>query len=366
MKWIQEEKFNALRLIRSENVGPMAYHQMMGFFKTPSASLEALPDIINRGGGKKIRIASKAAIEKEIEQIKKIGGRFLFYGAPNYPKSLRAIPDAPPVLSALGNVHLGGEDKIGFVGARNGSAAAVKITDKLARGVGDNGFIVVSGMARGIDAIAHRESLATGTIGVMAGGVDVIYPLENTDLYQRIKEEGLLLSETPLGTKPLPRHFPRRNRLISGMSLGVVVVEAAFRSGSLITARCAGEQGREVMAVPGSPLDPRCRGSNNLIKNGAALVETVDDIMDVIRPLKDRLKETEDAPLQTEMDYNPDCVDDTTRQNIMNLLGPTPMSIEDVIEMSSLTPQIVYIIIMELELAGRLQRDQLGISLKMN
>lgn len=364
MKWSQEEKFNALRLIRSENVGPMTYHQLIGYFKNPSDALEALPDIVKRSGGKKYRIAGKADIEKEIDQLDKLGGKFIFHGAPNYPKTLNAIPDAPPVLAALGNVHLGREDKIGFVGARNASAAALKLTEKFSAGVSDKGFVVVSGMARGVDAMAHRESLANGTIGLMAGGVEVIYPTENTALYERVKEEGLLLSETPMGTKPLPRHFPRRNRLISGMSLGVVIMEAAFRSGTLITARLAAEQGREVMVVPGSPLDPRCRGSNNLIKNGAAMVETVDDILDVIRPLKERLNETEDEPFQNEINYEPESITEATRQEIINLLGPTPISIDDLIELSQLTPQLIYIAIMELELSGRLHRDQMGISLK--
>ncbi len=365
MKWTQQEKFNALRLIRSENVGPMTYHQMLGFFKTPSQALEALPDIIKRSaGGRKVRLASKSDIDREIAMLEKRGGKFLFHGESDYPRNLAAIPDAPPVLAALGNAHLASAAKIGFVGARNGSAAAVKITSKLAGGIGEKDFTTISGMARGVDTAAHWASIATGTVAVLAGGVDVIYPTENTELYERLCAEGLILSETPLGTKPLPRHFPRRNRLISGMSLGVVIVEAAFRSGSLITARLAGEQGREVMAVPGSPLDPRCSGTNNLIKQGAAMVETVDDILHIIRPLKDHLKEDEDAPMQIEMDYTPESVDDAVRQNVIELLGPTPTSIDDLIAMSGLTPQIVHIVIMELELSGKLYRDQMGMSLK--
>ncbi|MDD9797962.1 MAG: DNA-processing protein DprA, partial [Alphaproteobacteria bacterium] len=270
------EKLAALRLIRSENVGPVTYHQLTSFFNNPSAALEALPSLAKRGGRRKpIKIYSKQAAEKEIAALVKLDGQLLVHGESAYPLALSVINDAPPVLSILGHIHLLKRPMVAIVGARNASVAGLKMTEKLAAGLGERDFLIVSGMARGIDASAHEHALPYGTAAILAGGIDNIYPAENEDLYLRIKEEGVLMAENPLGVKPLARHFPRRNRIIAGLSLGVIVTEAALRSGSLITARLAGEQGREVMAVPGSPLDPRCRGANYLIKNGAALIENV-------------------------------------------------------------------------------------------
>ncbi|MBK3735627.1 DNA-protecting protein DprA, partial [Azospirillum brasilense] len=258
------ERFDWLRLIRSENVGPITFHRLLERFGGAGAALEALPDLAKRGGRTKpLRIAPKADIDRELAANDRIGARLLFSCEPDYPEPLAALDDAPPVVSVLGHPHLLRRRAVALVGARNASMNGKKFAERLARDLGEAGLLVVSGMARGIDTAAHAGALGSGTAAVVAGGADVVYPPENQALYRDIVQQGVVIAESPVGTTPQARHFPRRNRLISGLSLGVLVVEAALRSGSLITARMALEQGREVMAVPGSPLDPRCQGTNN-------------------------------------------------------------------------------------------------------
>lgn len=348
-----KEKINALRLIRSANVGPVNYHRLLEIYGSTEQALEALPELAKRGGSRKFKICSKNEAEKELSGILKCGADIILHGHPPYPRSLAHIPDAPPVLTVIGNLHLLNRPCVAIVGTRNASAVAVRLAEKLAYGLGSRDYVVVSGMARGVDAAAHRAGLKHGSIAALAGGIDHIYPAENEKIYRQLSEEGLLLAENPIGTQPLARHFPSRNRIISGLSLGVIVVEAAMRSGSLITARLAGEQGREVMAVPGSPMDPRCRGSNNLIRQGATLVETVDDALDVLHPQAARqIKEPEEDDLHTPV--KPVSVNAQDRKRVLDLLGPTPVSVDEIISLSELPVPAVHMILLELELAGRL------------
>ncbi|MBT7943013.1 MAG: DNA-protecting protein DprA, partial [Alphaproteobacteria bacterium] len=245
------ERRDWLRLIRSDNVGPITFYKLLERFGSASASLEALPELARRGGGKKrIKVATLAAAEREIESLDKIGATLIARGEPNYPPLLGHIEDAPPLINALGHPHLLSKKAIAVVGARNASINGLGFAEKISRDLGAGSLLVVSGMARGIDAAAHRGALATGTVAVLGGGIDVVYPKENADLYDRLRDEGVIVSEIAPGTQPQARHFPRRNRLISGIARGVVVVEARPRSGSLITARLALEQDREVFAVP--------------------------------------------------------------------------------------------------------------------
>lgn len=273
-----DEQINRLRLIRSGNIGPVSFRQLMTRYRSAAAALEALPMLQGQKSTTKAKLCPKADAEREIELLHKRGGRFLFDDQPDYPKALAALEDAPPVLAAIGNTALLNQTTVGIVGARNASASARKLARRFAEVLGDAGLIIASGLARGIDTAAHEGSLNTGTIAVFAGGIDIVYPKENDKLANAIRKNGLILSETPLGVNPQARHFPRRNRIISGLSSGILVVEAALKSGSLITAQYAADQGRDVFAVPGSPLDPRCRGSNDLIRKGAWLTETPDDI----------------------------------------------------------------------------------------
>ncbi len=274
------ERLDWLRLIRTENVGPVTFYQLLRRFGSAGAALEALPRLATRGGRQAtLTICPRGAAERELADLDKAGVALVAWGEPDYPAALATLDDAPPLLQLRGRRALLRSRAIAVVGARNASANGRRIARELAADLGQHGFVVASGLARGIDAAAHLGSLPTGTVAVLGGGVDVVYPEENRELYEAIAENGVLVAEPPLGTVPQARHFPRRNRIISGLSLGIVVVEAAARSGSLITARFALDQGREVFAVPGSPLDPRCRGTNDLIRNGATLTETAEDVL---------------------------------------------------------------------------------------
>ncbi|MFM2130131.1 MAG: hypothetical protein RL477_1677, partial [Pseudomonadota bacterium] len=251
------ERLDRLRLIRSEHVGPVTFRQLLARFGSAGAALEALPDLARRGGLRRIiKVCPRTAAEREIGELDRAGGRLIALGEADYPAPLAAVADAPAVLSVLGHPHLLARPTVAVVGARNASANGIRFAEKLARDLGRADFVVASGLARGLDAAAHRGALAGGTVAVMAGGVVVIYPRENERLYRDIAAQGALISEQPWGQQPTARHFPHRNRVVSGLALAVVVVEATLRSGSLITARLAGEQGREVLAVPGSPMDP--------------------------------------------------------------------------------------------------------------
>ncbi len=282
------ERVAWLRLIRTENVGPITFMQLLRRFGTAAAALDALPELARRGGRTRpIRICPRAEALREIETTAAAGARLVARGEPDYPQVLATLDDAPPVLALKGEAGLGHRPAVAVVGARNASALGIRFARQIAAELAGRGLIVASGLARGIDRAAHEGALAAGTAGgtiaVLGAGIDVAYPAENAELQARIGEEGLLVAEMPTGTQPKPAHFPRRNRIIAGLALGTLVVEAALQSGSLITARLALEQGREVFAVPGSPLDPRCRGTNDLIRQGATLAEGADDVLRVLR-----------------------------------------------------------------------------------
>jgi len=350
-----------LRLIRSANVGPQTFYKLLSRFGSAGAALDALPEMARRGGMKgSSRIFPKDEAEREIEHHNKIGAQLIARDDALYPPRLRHIDDAPPLISVLGHTGLLKKRAVAVVGARNSSVNGLRIAEQLARDLGDSGMLVVSGLARGIDAAAHRGSLTTGTLAALGGGIDIIYPRENTEIYNAIKEHGVLVSEFAPGTRPRAQNFPRRNRIIAGISRGIVVVEAAPRSGSLITARLALEQGREVFAVPGSAIDPRARGTNDLIRQGAILTETADDILEVISPgrqinlnvSKPVTKTTPEHPAAP-----PDCQEaDEARKLIERFIGPTPTHIDTIIRECSIPSPALSAALLELELAGRLER----------
>lgn len=353
------ERCDRLRLIRSQNVGPATFAALLGHFGTAAAALAALPELSRRGGrGRTIRIASRESAEVEIEALERIGGWLVALGEPDYPPPLAAIPDAPPLIQVLGSRDVLARDCFGMVGARNASAAGRRFARAMASDLGRRGLAVVSGMARGIDTAAHEGALDTGTIAVVAGGIDVVYPAENRRLYDDIVAHGAVVSEQPLGTQPTARHFPPRNRLVSGLSLGVLVVEAAPRSGSLITARMALEQGREVFAVPGPPVDPRYRGTNGLIRQGAVLTETAEDIMEHLEGMKSRSLRQPPASAGTveRIEIAPENDTSPGQAAILALLGPVPVTVDELLRECQVSPAVLLTVLLELELAGRLER----------
>lgn len=351
-----------LRLIRTDTVGPVAFDHLLSLYGTAAAALDALPGLARRGGAKALRIPSKAEVEREIEATRRAGARFLVKGEAAYPRLLAAIEAAPPLITVRGHAQLGARPAAAMVGARNASAAGQRMAREIAAEIGRLGMVVVSGLARGIDGVAHMATLESGTIAVVAGGIDVVYPPEHADLQARIAEAGLVVAEMPVGTQPQARHFPRRNRLISGLALGVVVVEAAIKSGSLITARFALEQGREVMAVPGSPLDPRARGTNDLIRQGARLVESGAEVVDILRPMAEApLAEPTGGDFAHRPPSPPEDGDVARhRTRIIELLSPTPVTVDELLRQAELTPSVLFTILLELELAGRLLRHAGG------
>lgn len=353
------EKLDWLRLIRSENVGPVTFFRLLDHFGSAAAALDALPRLARSGGrAGTVRIAPSQAAEREMERLEALGARLLAWGEPGYPPLLAHVEDAPPLIGVLGHAALLGKAAIAVVGARNASAAGRRLARELAADLGRGGLLVVSGLARGIDAAAHQGALATGTAAVLGGGIDVPYPRENEALYAEIRELGVLVSEVEPGTAPLARHFPRRNRIISGIARGVVVVEANLRSGSLITARMALEQGREVFSVPGSPLDPRARGTNGLIRQGATLTETAEDVLTVLgeRRVAPR-REKDPAPFPTVSPSKPEESDlDRARAAIVESLGPVPVTVDELIRNGQFSPAVASAVLLELELAGRLER----------
>lgn len=354
------ERFDWLRLIRTENVGPITFHRLLDQYGSVRAALDVLPELAKRGGrAKPLRIAGKAEVEREMEANRRLGARLLCSCEPDYPEPLAAVDDAPPVVSVLGHAHLLKRRAVAMVGARNASLNGRKFAENLARDLGKAGFLVVSGLARGIDAAAHAGALASGTAAVVAGGVDVVYPPEHEALYRDIVQQGVVIAESPVGTTPQARHFPRRNRLISGLSLGVLVVEAAPQSGSLITARMALEQGREVMAVPGSPLDPRCQGPNNLIRQGAALVETAEDVIRALEHLSPpAVKEPQGSLFGGFRAAEPDERElESARARVLENLGHAPVTIDELVRGCQLSAPVVLTVVLELELAGRVQRQ---------
>jgi DNA processing protein len=350
-----------LRLIRSENVGPATFRALVNQFGGAEAAIEALPVLSRRGGrAQAIRLCSAAEAEAELDAADRQGAHLVALGEPGYPPALAQVDAPPPLIYVKGRLDLADMPVVAIVGARNGSAVGQKFTRQIANQLGLEGFVIASGLARGIDTAAHTAALDHGTIAVVAGGIDVVYPPENDKLQQAIGEQGLLVSERAPGFSPRGKDFPRRNRLISGISLGVVVVEAAERSGSLITARLAGEQGREVFAVPGSPLDPRATGTNNLLKQGATLVTSAADIVETLAPILGRAPTPPAIELSSSDEQEtpaplPD-VEQTERSIVVGALGPSPVDIDELIRATGVETRKVHVILLELDLAGRLQR----------
>lgn len=355
----QDERLARLRLIRTENVGPVNFRRLIGRFGSAQEALEKLPEVVARAGRKKLRIASLPEAEREWQATEKLGARFIMIGDSDYPPLLQEVDGAPPLIAVIGNLALLQRPTVAIVGARNASANGRTICRRIASGLGETGITVASGLARGIDAEAHATTLQTGTVAVIAGGIDNFYPPENEDLQRRIAEQGLIIAESPFGTQPRSRHFPRRNRIISGVSLGVAVIEAAMRSGSLITARQAGEQGRDVFAVPGSPLDPRSAGANRLIREGATLIENADDILQQIGPAG-LFEERRRTVLDTAPTDPPDPISDNDgeqgRQAIREALSPSPADADTLIRTTGLPPAVFHALVLELEIAGTAER----------
>ena len=352
----EEDRIARLRLIRTEGIGPVTYRQLLARFGTASAALEAVPQLAARGGGRVPRIVGRGQVEAEMERVDRLGARYLFLGQGLYPALLAHIESAPPALIVKGELGLLERPAIAIVGARNASAAACRFARTLAQGLGHEGALVVSGLARGIDSAAHDGSIGTGTVGVIAGGIDVVYPPENEARQEAIAERGLLVAEQPPGTEPRARHFPYRNRIIAGLAQGTVVVEAAPKSGSLITARYAAEFGRDVMAVPGSPLDPRAQGCNQLIREGAVLVQNAADVLETVRPYAPR------TLAEPRSGYEPGQADasEGDRRAVLDLLSPTPVPVDEIIRQSGLAPAAVQMVLLELELGGQLERHAGG------
>ena len=349
-------------MARTETIGPVTFYALLRRFGSARAALDAVPRLGRQG----VAVASRITAERELAALDRIGARILCWGEPLYPKPLAAVEDAPPVLTLLGHAEYLAAPIVAVVGARNASANGRRLAQDIAAGLGEVGIVVASGMARGIDAAAHAGALATGSIAVVAGGIDIVYPEENRGLYQALAAQGAVVAELPLGTEPQARHFPRRNRIISGMALGVVVVEAAAKSGSLITARFALEQGREVFAVPGSPLDPRCRGGNDLLRNGATLTENAADVVSQLGPLlrgapfvpPSRPHAERELPLTVPSTAaKPMSVDDDSGLDlVLEILSPTPVAVDEVVRQCQLSAAAVATLLLELELAGRIER----------
>lgn len=358
----REEKLDWLRLARCGGIGAIRFHKLVGRLGSAGAALRALPGMIAAGTATDVEICPADRALRELEAIEELGACLLAACEPGYPLALREIPDPPPVLTVLGQVEALAGPGVGVVGARNASGNGRLFAKALAAALGTGGLTVVSGLARGIDTAAHGGALEAGaiTVGVIASGVDVPYPPENAGLAARIAERGAVISERPLGAAPQARHFPRRNRVISGLSLGVVVVEAAPGSGSLITARLAAEQGREVMAVPGTPLDPRHKGTNQLLRDGATLVEGAADVFDTLRPL---IGSRRPRPVQPAFDLPPPVAAKVPAADAEGLagrlaerLGPEPLAIDELVRQCDATVADVQGALLDLELAGRLER----------
>lgn len=354
------QRLDWLRLIRSENVGAVTFRELVNHYGGAGAALDALPELSARGGGRPIRICPVGEAEAELRRVARSGAALVAPGETGYPPWLAAIDAPPPLICIKGRPELMDNPVVAIVGARNGSAIGQKFARQLANDLGAEGFVIASGLARGIDTAAHVAALERGTAAVMAGGIDVVYPPENAGLHEAIGERGLLISERDMGFQPRGPDFPRRNRIISGMSCGVIVVEAARRSGSLITARMAGEQGREVFAVPGNPLDPRAQGTNGLLRDGANIVTCAEDVISVLAPILGRSDVgRSDSFSQEEADGGGGPLPDLTasdRETVISALGYSPVDIDEVIRATGLSVRAVHIILLELDLAGRLER----------
>ncbi|KWV95245.1 DNA-processing protein DprA [Erythrobacter sp. AP23] len=353
----QDEAFARIRLLRSPNIGPVSYAMLLQRFGSAPEALDALPDLGKRGG-RQYRACPADRIEREVEAVRKAGAKYLFHDQPDYPVLLGRIDGAPPILTWRGDLPLASRPCVAMVGARNASAAAVKLARDFAQGLAEAGFTVVSGLARGIDGAAH-EGAFPATIGVIASGIDIAYPPQHGDLQERIANEGLLLAEQPPGTEPRGSHFPSRNRIIAGLAGGTLVVEAAVKSGSLITARLAGEAGREVMAIPGSPLEARSHGCNHLIREGAVLVQAPEDVVELLSGFDGVPRSTfrEAAP---GFEFEPGELAAAEPAEIADLLTTAPVAVDELIRQSDAGASAVQLALLELEVAGRLERHAGG------
>jgi DNA processing protein len=353
------ERLAWLRLARTESVGPVTFAHLIGRYRSAGAAIEAIPDLARRGGrAELLRVPSPAAAEAELEAGERLGARLIASCEPDFPPLLAAIDPPPPLIWARGRTDLPARPGVAVVGARIASAAGQRFARELAREVGAAGYPIVSGMARGVDAAAHQGALASGTVAVLGGGVDDVYPPENEALYALLIDQGCVVSESPPGARAQARDFPRRNRLISGLSLAVVVVEAELRSGSLITARLAAEQGREVLAVPGSPLDPRAKGTNDLIRQGAAICEGVEDVLRAIAGLSSVREPARGTYGPGPSDGE---ADDALRERIAGLLSPTPVSRDELARIVAAPASAVAAALIERALAGRAELLQGGL-----
>ncbi|MBL0374832.1 DNA-protecting protein DprA [Rhizobium sp. KVB221] len=355
-----------LRLIRSDNVGPATFRDLINHFGSAESALQMLPELSQRGGSTKVvRVATRQEAEAELDFARRQGARFVGIGEPNYPMALRQIEGAPPLIAIKGVAKTLIRPAIGIVGSRNCSVSGAKLAAMFARDIGRAGYAIVSGLARGIDTAAHLASIETGTVAVLAGGLDQPYPEENRALLDQIAAgDGVALSEMPFGWEPRARDFPRRNRLIAGIGLGLVVIEAAAKSGSLITARYAANFGRQVFAVPGSPLDPRSHGGNGLLKDGAQIVTEAEDVLRSMAPVSQldlfQSQDMQEPPIEDEKPIGLP-PSDGERARIVDALGPTPTEIDDVIRHTGSSAQTVYLVLLELDLAGRLHRHASGL-----
>jgi DNA processing protein len=357
------QRLACLRLIRSEQVGPVTFRELINHFGGADRALAALPELARRGGRRKpIRLCPREEAEAELEAAARVRAEPLFTIEPGYPAALARVDVPPPLLYVKGRTELLARPTVAIVGSRNASAAGQKLTRQISAAVGADGFVIASGLARGIDASAHEAALATGTVAVLAGGIDFVYPPEHAALQDRIAAEGCLISEQPPGFAPRGQDFPRRNRIISGISVGVLIVEAARRSGSLITARMAGEQGREVLAVPGHPLDPRAEGTNQLLKEGATLVTQAADVLAALAPLvQQRVFSPGTAPagdaLVREEGAGPGGLpEEGAVARVLDALGPAPVDIDWLARATGLDIRSVRIALLELALADRIER----------
>jgi DNA processing protein len=366
VKLSDPQRLSWLRLIRCDNIGPITFRELINQFGTADAALDALPELAARGKSrKKIKIADLDAIEREMDITQRSGAIFIGLGEPDYPVALKMSDAPPPMIAVRGSIDCLARHSVSIVGARNSSLSGAKITRQIAEDLGNADFIISSGLARGIDTAAHQASLATGTIAVFAGGLNVIYPPENEALLQQIIDQGgAAISEMPIGWQPRAQDFPRRNRIVAGLSLGLVVVEAATRSGSLISARLANEMGRLVFAVPGSPLDPRCAGTNHLLKDGAILTTSGKDVLDALVPMTRSLGEQAPYSLEETENENEAILppaDESDREQVMTALGPTPCEVDEIIRFTGVKAPVVQLVLLELDLDGRLERHPGGL-----
>jgi DNA processing protein len=356
---LDKERVDWIRLCRSQNVGAKTFSLLIKMYGSATEALNNIPRLAAKGGmHRAIKVPSVAEIEDEIAKVDGYGAQLLLSGDANFPSLLKTISDCPAVITVKGKIELFKKKCIGIVGARNASLNGCNFAKNLAKDLAKNEIVTVSGLARGIDTYSHIGAGANSTIAVIAGGIDHIYPKENTSLYEKIANEGLIAAELPIGTAPIAAHFPQRNRIISGISLATVVVEASEKSGSLLTAQFAKRQGRSLLAVPGSPLDPRSKGTNKLIKEGAILLNGVDDVLEILNVnnanslFSDNIADFEEplTRMPDEKELN------TYRQKFFQMLSHSPTSLEDIADNLELPLHILNVLVLELELAGKVER----------